>query len=201
MNYKLLNHQIKVKPRNTTWLFYLLIPIVLGGYYFFRRNFKFEGVASEIITTALLFIFIFGGFYLLAFVYPRWKFKKNIIGTLTIGPQGWKTEEIAIRHDDIKSLGIQHDWIKRTTFSFNDTEHAWHISIRINETKLSFFIETDEQIEHLRKLLVNYYKEGLHVEEVFRNSKVKSLLLFVCVNDEAIENVKKHYFDTDTTSD
>lgn len=191
MKYKLLHNQVNVKQTNPIWIIYLLIPLTFLGYYFFRKSFKFDGTLSEIIATSLLFIIIYAGGYLIGFVLPRKRFKKNLIGHLTINEKNWSSPSTSIGHEEIESITIYHDFVKRNTYTYDGNNYAWYISIKLNDAQFAFFVESNSQIEHLRKCIASYYKKGIDINESFGESNLHSFVLVVCENDDDIKKVKE----------
>jgi hypothetical protein len=145
-------------------------------------------ILSKVTSNALIYILIFLALAystkLIRKFYKDWVVKKDVIGIVK-----FETEKITISTDteeiltsDILNIKLIFNYIQGKQYHSRDIIHNGLAKIKIIskayiETDIVFLIETKSQLENLGKILKEYYRKQIKIDEFLGRNKVKTFLL------------------------
>lgn len=112
--------------------------------------------------------------------------ESDIIGNLTfdISSIAWSRNNLnqVLKCADISSLNLKYNYIQGRQFAYKDIIHNGlaHLTIQTKAKQtlqVKFLIETEEQLNALKPIWKEYYRQGIKIRETMGRYEVKTILL------------------------
>ena len=168
-----------IKDAENVILTALYVILIFGLIYILTRN-----LSMNILIYVLIFLAIILSSRLIRMLYKDWSLKRDIIGNVN-----FESNKITFDSDlkeilisDISTVNLTFNYIKGEKYHSRDIIHNGLakmeiISLNGQAINLIFLIETKTQLDNFSKILKEYYKRKIKIDEFLGRHMVKTFLL------------------------